>query len=411
MEMKSGIVEVLLHGEPVGVLTNGKKTGSATFRYYDDAPYDLSLSLPRSKKEFSVVETRNWFEGLLPEGDRHELLSKHFILSAVDYTGLLSEIGYECAGAVTFGSAPDYDAPFAGTDLEEVLTALPNVHDGASDSSLRSSLAGFQNKTAAYQMGSRWIVPDAGLTSTHIIKPESTRWVGMVDAEAWAMEIAGHAAKAADTSIIEVGGIRALASVRFDRFYYDGNSYAVHQEDLCQALGLRLEHKLATVGGNKKMTPSFRKLAAILSEKSEDPSRELTELVKQMTVTVVLGNTDAHAKNFGLIHNLYGNVSLSPMYDVVPVPHFIPSDTKLGMTVNDIFRIDRVKFYDLVQEAVSWGLEDSVADALVRDTVEAIADAIPAADAKYPGRPDGVQKMIRNNLMKFDITLGEDGTR
>jgi hypothetical protein len=99
------------------------------------------------------------------------------------------------------------------------------------------------------------------------------------------------------------------------------------------------------------------------------------------------------------------------MYDVVPVPYFIPSDTKLGMTVNDIFRIDRVKFYDLVQEAVSWGLEDSVADALVRDTVEAIADAIPAADAKYPGRPDGVQKMIRNNLMKFDITLGEDGTR
>lgn len=411
--MKSGIVEVLLHGSPVGVLTNGKKTGSATFRYYDNAEYDLSLSMPRSKKDFNVVETRNWFEGLLPEGDRHALLAKHFVLSAVDYTGLLSEIGRECSGAVTFGNmpAPDYDSPLPGTDLSTVLAALPHVHDDASDRALRSTLAGFMDKTPAINWGGRWIVPDSGVVSTHIVKVADKRWDGMVDAEAWAMELAGHAASAATTSVIDVNGIRALVSERFDRFYYDGESHPVHMEDLCMALGIDTEHKYATVGGNKKLMPSFRKLAALLRDHSLTPDRELRELVRHMTITVVLGNTDAHAKNFGLIHDVHGNVSLSPMYDVVPSNYFIPSDTKLSMTVNDIFRIDRVKFYDLVTEAVSWGIEDSLADGLVRSTVDAIAEAVPAAEAKYPGRPDGVLDMLRNNLMKFDIILGEDGTR
>lgn len=408
--MKSGIVEVRLHGEPVGVLVNGKKTGSATFRYYDDAAYDLSLSLPRSKKEFNVVETRNWFEGLLPEGDRHALLAKHFILTAVDYTGLLSEIGYECAGAVTFGDAPEPDSLVAGTDLAVILPTLPHVHEGAYDSALRSSLAGFQNKVAAVKWGKHWLVPH-GHTTTHIIKPENARWAGMVDAEAWAMELASHAAKTADTSIIEVGGVRALASTRFDRFYYDGESHPIHQEDLNQALGLSMEHKYAKVGGNKKTMPSFRKLAALLTEHAVDPDRELTELVKQMTVTMVLGNTDAHAKNFGLIHDVEGNVSLSPMYDIVPVVHFIPKDLQLALTINSIFRIDRVRFYDLVEEAKSWGVDHDKAEKLVRSTVDAVADAVPAAEAKYPGRPDGVLTMLKSHLMRFDIYLGEDGAR
>ncbi len=97
-------LEVWLAGKRVGTITESRR--GARFAY-DERVYGLrpgvpvlSMSLPAKRKPFGEAKTRNWFEGLLPEGERRDSLCRQYDLDSLDWVGLLSEIGWECAGAV-----------------------------------------------------------------------------------------------------------------------------------------------------------------------------------------------------------------------------------------------------------------------------------------------------------------------
>jgi len=403
MTQTTDTLEVFLHGEPVGVLRKGKKHGSATFQYYPDAPYALSISMPLRELPYDPVTTRNWFTGLLPEGERPNFLAKHFVVSLTDYVDLLRETGLDCSGAVTFGvpSIVTSSGSVAATNFAEVIAALPEVHDGAESDSLRSIVAGFQPKTTALRhIG--WNISNQYSMTTHIAKPEHERYPGLADAEAWAMTAVSGVAKTAYVKVEDFNGIRTIIVTRFDRFVYDGEAHAVHQEDFCQALGLSGDRKYAAPGGSGKKDPSLVRLAALLKEHADDPDRELQELVRQMTVNVVMGNTDWHAKNVGLIHDVNGRVSLAPLYDVVPVIHYIPKGL-MSMSINSKFRPDRIYFHDLVSEAEHWGIDSETAECLVRSAVDGVAEGIAEAETAYPLRPLGVLNLATSQLRRFGV--------
>lgn len=60
----------------------------------------LSLSFPAKVRAFGEEKTSNWFNGLLPEGNRRDEVCRSLGVSVYDWIGLLAEIGWECAGAV-----------------------------------------------------------------------------------------------------------------------------------------------------------------------------------------------------------------------------------------------------------------------------------------------------------------------
>jgi serine/threonine-protein kinase HipA len=401
-------LEVFLHGEPVGMLTKGKKHGTATFKYHSHAPYALSVSMPVRELPYDPVATYNWFTGLLPEGDQLNFIARHFVVSLTDYVDILRETGLDCAGAVTFGAphpALPYDTSSA-VDLNDIAPVLPKVLAGTRDDSLRSVISGFQPKTTALR-SSKWTGPDLHSLTTHIAKTEPKEFVGMADAEAWAMTLVSRATKTANVRVEEFSGIRTIIVDRFDRLPYDGEIYAIHQEDFCQALGLPVARKYAEPGTNLKTSPSLKKLAAMLKERSLDPDRELAELVRHMAANVVVGNLDWHAKNVGLIHDTTGMISLAPLYDVVPAKHFLPDKFQMSMSVNYKFRIDRIGFSDLVAEATLWGMDSKLADSLVRDALAAIALNIDAAETEYPMRPEGVFHLVSSQLNRMTDEMKE----
>ena len=88
-----------------------EKTGSGDLLY---APgVDVPLTVAASGlATWSPQLTRNWFDGLLPEGDRRVRLAARFGLRSEDTFGLLAEIGWECAGAVAV--LPDGRSPTSG---------------------------------------------------------------------------------------------------------------------------------------------------------------------------------------------------------------------------------------------------------------------------------------------------------
>ena len=87
----------------------------------------------------------------------------------------------------------------------------------------------------------------------------------------------------------------------------------MHQEDLCQALGLTPDFKYQKEGWR---LPSFRALAELLEVNSLWPGLDRLAGAQAAVFHFLMGNADAHAKNISLLHVRDG-MRLAPLYDVV----------------------------------------------------------------------------------------------
>src|ERR1039458_8453737 len=108
---------------------------------------------------------------------------------------------------------------------------------------------------------------------------------------------------------------------RYDRTYRqtaegDPVLERIHQEDFCQALGIASETKYQKEGG-----PSLKQCFALLREVSNSPVVDLARLLDAVIYNYLVGNNDAHGKNFSLLYRGTGTpnleISFSPLYDVV----------------------------------------------------------------------------------------------
>jgi serine/threonine-protein kinase HipA len=177
----------------------------------------------------------------------------------------------------------------------------------------------------------------------------------------------------------------------------DGQVHRRHQEDLCQILGLPPEAKYAEPP-MKPGKPSWDRLATILLERALDPTGERLRLLEQMTVTIAVGNADAHAKNLSVIHERGGLVSLAPMYDLVPTLAFIPRQTRAALPVAGKFRMDEITVEHLVREAVSWSIPERRARGTVLGSLDALRSGISSADAAVPQIDPGVRGAVLAQL-------------
>lgn len=119
---------------------------------------------------------------------------------------------------------------------------------------------------------------------------------------------------AATTHIGLFGAERAIVVERYDRRRaQDGSITRIHQEDMCQALGVPPTTKYQNEGG-----PTPEQIIELV-RRSTFPSRSAAENVNRFVDALafnwIIGGTDAHAKNYGLL--LSGpRVRLAPLYDV-----------------------------------------------------------------------------------------------
>jgi serine/threonine-protein kinase HipA len=400
------VLDVLLHGRHVGTLH--RTPNGARFAYDEEVVAQraglplLSTSLPVKARPYAEGRTRAWFEGLLPEGDRLDRICRELSVPAWDYMGILAAVGWECAGAVQVvapggtAAADGATDALACTDLAAKLDGLARSA-GPLDATTRVSLGGYQDKLcvvasdvevrSGHVLGGRWFLPGPAAVSTHIVKPQPRlRFAHLIEGEAWAMAVASRAARCARVALLELDAAPpALLVERFDRSARDtGGLVRVHQEDCCQALGLAPAQKYASARGPKGDDPTYRGIAALLDRYAKDPRTEKVELLRQMTVNLVLGNTDAHAKNYSFVYGEPGVPSLSPLYDVTPVVDIEPRATHLSMRVGGRIAAADVMRDDVVDEARSWGLAADEAARVLDDVLEAVASGVDRANEWYP---------------------------
>jgi serine/threonine-protein kinase HipA len=138
---------------------------------------------------------------------------------------------------------------------------------------------------------------------------------------------------AAVTELITIGRTPCLYVERFDRSIGgDGAIARIHQEDMCQALGLLPVAKYEENGG-----PSVAAVVRLLRTLgSPRAAIDINAFVKAVLVSFLLGNSDAHGKNFALLHEQDAAMRLAPLYDVVSTAVYPEVTSRLAMRIGGV---------------------------------------------------------------------------
>jgi len=362
----------------------------------------LSLRLRVTDERYPNGAVRSFLDGLLPEGEPRRVIAEDLSLRADDTFNLARALGRDCAGALVI-QPDDMEAPPVAT----TLTAEPLSDGGLArlvedlrsaplgvDQRVRISLAGVQEKLLLTRLpDGRWGRPVDGTPSTHILKPEIRDYPQTVENEAFCMRVAKHLGMdVADVETTEVGGRKLIAVARYDRIVAPSGAVEhVHQEDFCQATGTMPARKYEEDGG-----PSLRKIAGILSEADPD---SLDSLLRAVTLNVAIGNGDAHAKNFSLLHDRAGSLRLAPLYDLLST--LVYGDDRLAMYIDNLHRANRVTLDRLLGEAATWGLSRTRAAEIVGDLLARLPDAVERAARETPGTPDEILEIVTAQLERL----------
>jgi serine/threonine-protein kinase HipA len=291
--------------------------GRLRFDYDEDyrdlpSPTPLSVSMPVQVRSHPDGVIAPWLSGLLP--DNEAVLSRwarEFQVSVSSpFSMLATPIGRDCAGAVRFASADTVDEALGSSGQvtwlsdEEVGGRLRELRQDAtawlgSNFTGQFSLAGAQAKTALLCEGERWGVPSGSLATSHILKPAV---LGLKDHdlnEHLCLDAARRAGLiAARTRIAQFGEESAIVIDRYDRQLRDGRLVRIHQEDVCQALGVPPSRKYQNQGG-----PGPGEIARLLRQTG--PMRVAEEAIWRFLDALawnwLIAGTDAHAKNYSLL--------------------------------------------------------------------------------------------------------------
>lgn len=333
-------LDVFLGSEKIGVLEQDDH-GALWFGY--DAGWlasgeatPLSASLPLRKERYRSKECRPFFAGLLPEETNRKRVASRFGVSERNDFALLEKIGAECAGAVSL--LPPGEQPRAGLagyrvmgigELEEKLRGLPKAPLLAGEDGVRLSLAGAQGKAALAVRDGAYLLPLDGSPSTHILKPDSERFPGLVENEFFCMRLAADLGlDVAPVTIGSAGGIRFLQITRCDRRVEEAVGWTrIHQEDFCQALGIAPELKYQNEGG-----PGFNDCFKLIRQISTTPVFDVLNMFDAMVLNFLIGNNDAHGKNFSFLHDR-GETRLAPLYDLVSTELYPELSLRMAMKI------------------------------------------------------------------------------
>lgn len=378
-------LNVWLSGHHIGTLA--QIDGRLGFRYADEwlayaGAVSLSQSLPLQAAPFDDRSTRPFFAGLLPEGDQRKRIAQALHVSRQNDFALLDGIGGECAGAVSLlepGQTPQAtEVPNAvrwldDAELLRLIEEMPQRPMRAGDTDIRLSLAGAQDKLPVVAEGARIGLPRFGSPSTHILKPAITSTAGIegsVFNEGFCLALASALGlDAAPAHMQRVGDCTYLLVTRYDRQRSANGAWVrLHQEDFCQALGVVPETKYQNEGG-----PDLAQSFALLRRATRPSAPQLLKLLDYVIFHTLIGNHDAHGKNFSLLYTARGAV-LAPLYDALSTAVYARLTDKMAMKIGGKYRFSQVQASHWERFAAEAGLSP----AQTKKRILGIAQRLPA---------------------------------
>lgn len=390
----------------------GEKEEDARFSYAEEylsgnIARPISIHLPLSENAFSVDDTRNFFEGLLPEGFTRRCVAGLLHTDANNYLSLLAGLGNECLGAIKITDENNevVNADYQKLTIDEVSQL---AREGAMETAelvtkSHLSLTGASGKVGLYydENNKDWYLPKGSAPSTYIVKQSHVRLDGIVTNEQLCMMTAGNMGiEIPESFIVNVGDGRdeevLLATKRYDRAIKDGLKkinglsvpYRLHQEDFSQAMGISAHNKYESDNaGYLKM------MFEIIRQKSFNPIADQLKMWDICIFNYLIGNTDNHIKNVSLLYDEeLKTVCLAPAYDILSTVIYTSSTRDMAFSIGNEYDIKKITRDSFRREAANIGLGEQMAMKRFDYLANAFSDALNKACDELLGK--GFNKAI-----------------
>lgn len=394
---------VLVKDEVCGTLTEGPGLGY-DFAYADSWATDdrpaLSLALPNDAAAISQEAARAYFGGLLPEGGARRQIAEREGIDELDDIALLALLGRECAGAITVvpfaqdGSMDPDRGPRSvqWLDERELSNLIMSLRVPGSENPVDRysvSLAGAQLKRGVLVDvdDGRVGIPLGDELSSHILKLEPPNYAGMSAVEHCMQHLAADVEiRASRTSLRHVGDEPILLVERYDRAPSTsaGHPIRLHQEDLCQALGRLSSQKYERFEEGVAKGPTIADIVELLRRHSRPSVQQVDDLLRLFWFNVIIGNVDAHAKNYSLLYQRdMRRFEIAPLYDAICVSAFHAHehrDTRVAEEPLAMHVGGQTRFWQLTHEDIAaFARSIRITPRFVLRQVDKLASAIDAA--------------------------------
>ncbi|MGY2932799.1 HipA domain-containing protein [Bradyrhizobium sp. CW1] len=310
--------EVLFKDQPAGTFEE-TANGGTRFIYTPNWQTPIACALPVLQREHEWPQGEHpFFQHLGPEGWLREKQARTAHIAEEDDFGLLLRYGADCIGAVGVRRL----AGDKGKDVEPAaeVTASPG-----------RTVSGVQRKLLVVKEGNRFTPAGADGFAPYIAKFNSEREAvqSLVRNEAlslrWSAEVLGKD----EVNEFVLGNVAvlnepALIVTRFDR-KPDGTKLRL--EDFAQILSKPRGRDFAG-----KYDASYEDVANVIKQYSVRPEIDLARFFRRLVVFALVGNCDAHLKNFSLLETDAG-LRLSPAYDIVNTAFYDGFDQNLALSI------------------------------------------------------------------------------
>lgn len=310
---------------------SGKVVSSAgdyLFRYHDDskAQAAISLLMPVRLDEYRHRELHPIFQMNLPEGYVLEQLRNRLAkVTNVNPMLLLALSGSSAPIGRVAVSSPEVDAllqrqQFPGERLAEILAwdGAEDIFAGLVDRYiLRAGISGVQPKVLVPEHQDSVPQRFTSKTSDLIIKSGRDEFPGLAINEFLCMSVAREAGIEVPEFYLS-NNAKLLVMRRFDR---DDQLNPIGFEDMAAVMGLSAEHKYSK--SYSAIAKAIRLFCA-----PDQVQASLAQLFAIVALSCIVGNGDAHLKNFGLLYSdpVQRDTRLAPAYDIVNTTAYIPED-------------------------------------------------------------------------------------
>lgn len=326
--------------------------GDYLFRYHEDveAKAAISLLMPVRFDEYRHRELHPIFQMNLPEGYVLEQLRNRLAKVAnVDPMLLLALSGSSSPIGRVAVSSPQVDAllarqQFPGEKLEEILAwdGAEDIFAGLVDRYiLRAGISGVQPKVLVPEHQDSTPQRFTSKTSDLIIKSGRDEFPGLAINEFLCMSVAREVGIAVPEFYLSDNS-KLFVMRRFDR---DQQLDPIGFEDMAALMGLAAEQKYS------KSYSAIAKAIRLFCP-PEHMQNSLAQLFAIVALSCIVGNGDAHLKNFGLLYSdpTRRDARLAPAYDIVNTTAYIPGDVlALDLVGNKSFFASRQGLLDFAQ--------------------------------------------------------------
>lgn len=358
-------LQVYLNRRPLGQLGFDGPTDQYSLAYdqswLDNGGYSISPHLPPGTTPSEAL--KRFLANLLPEGRWLDELSLTQQISKANIFGLINAIGAETTGALTFQHrtppTEQLQTSFREIPIHE-LTERINQRTGRSiafwDNKPRLSVAGVQDKLPVLIMPDGRIgFGEGALASTHILKFGTKPDLHLVLNEYLCMELARRIKLPVAAAQLLRLGEPVLAVQRFDRKWtQQGTIDRLHLIDGCQMLDLPPIYKYERPfgkGGHAAVIRSGASLPLFFAacNRCRVPAAALRDLLQWVLFNLLIGNSDAHAKNISWFVGPNG-IQLAPAYDLLCLDSYAGQyDRDLALAVGDTFDPDEIQPFQLAE--------------------------------------------------------------